>query len=163
MNKIKLFYAICLFTMLFLLSGMLNFSRPAYAFPVSLETFAYGQCGSAGQGKNAVASDAVKTGIDLGCQGDSCLTKRPSNYCRSPHNPILDLLFAIIRLLSDGVGLVVIASFIIAAVQYIFSRGEPQSIAQATKRIQSSTTALIIFILAYALVNYVIPNGFFGQ
>lgn len=94
------------------------------------------QCGS--------GSDAVKTSIDIGCEKKG--------------NPIMDLTFAIIKLLSDGVGLVIVASLIWASIQYIGSRGDPNSTAMAIKRIRSNVTALVLFIFAYALLNYVVPG-----
>ena len=87
---------------------------------------------------------AVQVGINFGCQGKG--------------NPIMDMLFAIIRLLSDGVGLVVIASLIVAGIQYTSSRGDPQLTAKAVHRLQSNVTALIIFFFAYAILNYLIPG-----
>ncbi len=112
-----------------------------YALPISNSHFAATYvCGS--------GSDTVKTSIDFGCVGKG--------------NPILDLLFSIIRLLSDGVGLVIIASITVAGIQYIFSSGNPQAVAAASKRIQSSFTALILFLFIYAILNYIVPAGVFG-
>lgn len=125
------------------------------AIPLPMTTFALYQCGSQG-GK-------VLTSIDFGCTGNQCRTNANASYCQSYHSATMDLLFAIVRFLSDGVGLVIIASIIIGGIQYTFSRGEPQAIAAATKRIQSSIIALVVFIFAYALLNFIIPNGIFGQ
>jgi hypothetical protein len=91
-------------------------------------------------------ANATKLSINIGCKGEG--------------NPIADAAFAIIRLLSDGVGLVIIASIIVAGIQYSASRGDPQSTAKAIKRIQSTLMALLIFIFGYAILNYIIPNSF---
>lgn len=91
-------------------------------------------------------SDSVTVSIDIGCKGEG--------------NPIADMAFAIIRFLSDGVGLVIIVSIIIAGIQYSSSRGDPQSVAKAVKRIQSALMALLIYIFGYAILNYIIPNSF---
>jgi hypothetical protein len=93
-------------------------------------------------------NDKVYTSIDIGCD-------------HKISNPIADMVFAIIRLLSDGVGIVVIASVIVGGIQYSVSHGDPQASAAAVGRIRSSMTALFIFIFAYAILNYVIPAGFF--
>ncbi len=90
-------------------------------------------------------SEATKMSFDIGCKGEG--------------NPIPDALFAIIRFLSDGVGLVIIASMIVAGIQYTSSRGDPQSTAKAVHRIQSNFTALLIFIFGYAILNYLIPSA----
>ncbi len=83
--------------------------------------------------------------IELGCEGKG--------------NAILDLLFAMVRFLSYGVGLVIVGSMVYAGIQYTASRGDPNAHALAVKRIQSNVTALLIFIFAYALVNYVVPGA----
>jgi hypothetical protein len=88
--------------------------------------------------------DAYTPAIDLGCKGQG--------------NPILDMTFGIIHFLSDGVGLVVIGSIIVGGIQYTGSRGDPQSTAMAVNRIRSSVFALILFIFAYAIINYIIPG-----
>jgi hypothetical protein len=82
--------------------------------------------------------------IELGCTGKG--------------NAILDLLFAAIRFLSVGVGLVIVGSIIYASLQYIGSRGDPNANALAIKRIQANVTALLLFIFAFAIVNYIIPG-----
>lgn len=87
----------------------------------------------------------VTTSIDIGC--------------RHKGNPILDMVFAIIRLLSIGVGLVVIGSIIMAGIQYTTSKGDPQATAKALNRVYSTFGALLLFIFAYAILNWLIPAG----
>lgn len=90
--------------------------------------------------------NAIKTSIDFGCKGEG--------------NAMLDLAFAIIRFLSNGAGLVIIGSLIWAGIQFTGSRGDPQSSAMAINRIQSTVFALLIFIFAYAIINYLVPGVF---
>lgn len=87
---------------------------------------------------------AVKTSIKIGCAGKG--------------NPILDMTFAFIRFLSYGAGLVIVGSLILAGIQYSTSRGDPQASAAAQKRIQSTILALLIFIFASAILDYVLPG-----
>lgn len=82
--------------------------------------------------------------------------------CRHQGNPILDATFAIIRILSIGVGLAVVAGLIIAGIQLTASRGDPQLRAKAITRISNVVIALFVYIFAYAILNYVIPAGFFS-
>lgn len=86
----------------------------------------------------------VKTTIDLGCRGQG--------------NPIEDMIFAFIRFLSMGVGLVLVGSFIVGGIQYSASRGDPQATAKAVGRIQATFIALLIYIFGYAFLNYIIPG-----
>jgi hypothetical protein len=90
--------------------------------------------------------DYYTPSIDIGCRGEG--------------NPIADAIFGIIRFLSAGVGLVIVGSMIVGGLQYTGSRGDPQSTAMAVNRLRSSLYALIIFIFAYAILNYIIPAGF---
>jgi hypothetical protein len=60
--------------------------------------------------------------------------------------------------LSYGVGLVIVGSLTYAGIQYTGSRGDPNANAQAVKRIQANVTALLLFVFAYAIVNYIVPG-----
>lgn len=107
------------------------------------------------------------TAIDFGCAGDKCVQNNPSyspssSYCSSDHSAIIDLIYSVIKFLTDGVGLVIIASLVVAGIQYITSSGNPEATHKAMARIQSTVIALLIFIFAYAILNYVIPAGFFN-
>lgn len=88
----------------------------------------------------------VETSIDIGCDGKG--------------EPVTDMAFAIIRFLGAGVGLVVVGSIVYGGLQYIGSRGDPNSTAMAMERIRNSVIALLIFIFAYAILGYLIPKGF---
>jgi hypothetical protein len=87
---------------------------------------------------------AINTNIDLGCKGQG--------------EPIMDLLFALIRFVSYGVGLVIVGSLTFAGIQYIGSRGDPSANAMAIKRITANVTALLLFAFAYAIINYIVPG-----
>lgn len=71
----------------------------------------------------------------------------------------MDLLFAVIRFLSIGVGLVITASMVWAGIQYTASRGDPNATSQSIKRLQANVVALLLFIFAYAILNYVVPGA----
>jgi hypothetical protein len=105
--------------------------------------------------------ERVETSIDFGCYGSQCGKAGASSFCSADHNGVVDILFAIIRFLSAGVGLVVIGSIVWAGIQYTTSRGDPQASAAAIKRIRNTVIALAIYIFAYAILNYLIPKGFF--
>ncbi len=117
--------------------------QPAITSARSAPAKAGDQCGKASSDPDAPKT-VVKTTINIGCQGRG--------------NPIMDATFGIIHFLSNGVGLVLIGSLVYAGVQYTLSRGDPQATAAAINRIRSTIQALLIFILAYALLNYLIPG-----
>ena len=116
-------------------------------------------CGS--NDPNGGTQGLIKTSIDLGCQGNASVKASPTDgYCNSYHNGITDMVFAIIRLLSAGVGILVVASVIVGGIQFSMSRSDPQASANAINRVRTSIIALIIYIFAYAILNFVVPGGF---
>lgn len=100
---------------------------------------------AAGSADTCGDSPAVGISIGLGCRGKG--------------NPIADMAFAVIRVLSAGVGLVVVGSIVVGGIQYSASRGNPQATAAAVNRIRSSLYALLIYIFGFALLNYIIPGA----
>lgn len=116
---------------------------------VVLNTGAKGDKCGGGTAPNGAVLDSVDTIINIGCRGKG--------------NPIVDLAFAIIRILSIGVGIVVVGSIIVAGIQYTTAGGDPQKTAAAIKRISNTVGALVLYIFAYALLNWLIPAGVFGQ
>ncbi len=106
----------------------------------------------------AVPQSAVFAGKQCGA-GDSKTTTSIDIGCVGKGNAITDATFAIIRFLTNGVGIVIVASLVVAGIQYTSSKGEPNETAKAIKRIQSNVVALLMFIFAYAMLNYIIPGG----
>lgn len=90
--------------------------------------------------------ESVKVSINIGCEG--------KGY------GLVDALFAIIRFLSVGVGLVVVASIVWAGIQYSAARDDPSAVAKARERIQSTLIALLVYIFASAILDFVLPAGF---
>jgi len=105
-----------------------------------------------GSGKNA-----VHMSINIGCRGASCTSTSSADGCSA----LLDMTFAIVRFLSAGVGIVIVGSTIFAGIQYTTSRGDPKGTAQAISRLTNNGLALLMFIFGYALLNFIIPAGFF--
>jgi len=82
--------------------------------------------------------------------------------CRGKGNSITDAAFAIIRFLTLGVGLIIVGSLTFAGLQYTISRGDPKATAEAIGRIRANIVAFLVFLFAYAILGYVIPEGFIG-
>lgn len=95
-----------------------------------------------GSGENA-----VKTSINFGCTGTG--------------NPIEDFAYAIIKFLSFGVGLVIVASIIYAGIQYTSSTGNPEATSKAKARILNAVIGLFFYFLIFALIQYLVPGGLF--
>lgn len=95
---------------------------------------------------------AIKVGFNFGCRGEEA----PGDM-----NPIVDIMLAIFRFLSTGVGIVVIGSVVVAGIQYTMSRGDPQTTAAAINRVTSAVGALILYLFIFAIANFIIPGGMF--
>jgi len=117
----------------------------SFQFFAIMPTFAASQTATTSNfaATRVCGKDGMKTTIDIGCKGKG--------------NPIVDLLFAIIRFLVVGATVVITGSLVVAGIQYTSSGGSPEAISKAKKRITSSITALFILIFGYAILNYLIP------
>lgn len=124
-----------------ILLGALIMTVAACAALPAATVYAGDVCGSDGK-----HTQAVETSIDIGCEGQG--------------DPVVDMAFAIIRFLGAGVGLVITGSIVYGGLQYIGSRGDPNSTAMAIERLRNSVLALLLFIFAYAILGYIVPKGF---
>ncbi len=97
--------------------------------------------------------DTFKTKFNFGCLG---------NKATSDISPLEDLIYAIIRFMSVGIGLLVVASIVYAGIQYSASEGKPDAAQQAKNRVRNSIIGLIVYIFAFALIQYLVPGGLFG-
>ena len=109
---------------------------------IAQPVYAAGTCGEAKDER-----PAVTTSIDFGCKGDG--------------NPINDMLFAVLRFLITGVGIVVVAMVIVGGIQYTFSQGEPQNQAKARQRIMAALSALLLYVFTFAILQWLVPGGVF--
>lgn len=93
-----------------------------------------------------------KTKFNFGCLGEKAT---------QPINPIQDLVFAFVRFLSTGVGIVIIIALIMAGIQYSASEGNPEASAKAKKRAQNALIGLLVYMFAWAILQFIIPGGVF--
>ena len=95
------------------------------------------KCGGGGR--------AVTIAVKIGCRGEG--------------NPIWDMLGAITRFLSAGVGVVVVLMIVISGIQYVTSGGNPEATQAAKKRLSNAVIALLLFIFMFAILNFLVPGG----
>ena len=119
---------------------------------------AAGQAYSQGSILNTFAADRPPGAVDKCGGGDTETWISININCTGRGVAILDAFFAIIRFLSFGAGLVIVGSIVVGGIQYTASRGDPQATAQAVNRLRSALIALLIFIFAYAILNYLVPG-----
>ncbi len=129
-----------------------NLFKPVIWFVLTLIISGSSSVGYATAATNAASNFAISN-----CGG---VTTSINFGCSNSGTPAISLLFAVIRFLTDGVGLVVIASIVFAGIQYTMAGSDPQAVSKAKKRITSSIIALIVYIFAFAIINYLVPGGF---
>lgn len=72
---------------------------------------------------------------------------------------IVNYLKPVLQFLSGAVGAVVVLLVMIAGIQYIISNGDPSAITNAKNRLINAITALVLFVLAFAILSFVVPGG----
>lgn len=105
-----------------------------------------GRCGHTDTG------NSVETRFDFGCLGN----EGPTDM-----NSIEDLLYSLIRFLSAGIGIVIVIFIILAGIQYSASEGNPEATQAAKNKIRDAIIGLIIYLIAFAFVQFLVPGGVF--
>ena len=73
--------------------------------------------------------------------------------------PIVFYLVQVLKLLSGIIGGIIVLILVMAGINYITSAGDPNGVKTAKKRIQNALTALILFLMMYAILNLLVPGG----
>jgi hypothetical protein len=120
---------------------------PSSLFDEQKEGSGGGRCG------NEQSGSSVKTKFNLGCLGNEGPPKMGA---------IEDLVYSIVRFLTAGVGIVLVGGMILAGIQYSASQGNPEATKAAKDRIQNIIIGLMIYLFAFALVQYLVPGGLFA-
>lgn len=88
----------------------------------------------------------------LNFSASSCTSGTNCNFVTKYVNPFIKFLSAL-------VGIVVVISIIIGAIQYTTSGGDPSKTAAAKGRIFKALTALVLYIFLFALLQWIVPGG----
>jgi hypothetical protein len=75
---------------------------------------------------------------------------------------IVTYLKMVLKFLSAGVGVVILLMLTIAGIQYITASGQPEQVKAAKTRITNAITGLVLFLIAFAVLNLIIPGSIFG-
>lgn len=98
-------------------------------------------------------SKNIETSFNFGCLGP----EGPKGT-----GPIQDLAYAIIRFMSVGVGIVLVASIVYAGIQYSAAEGNPEATQSSKNRIRDAFIGLLIYIFAFSILQYLVPGGVFS-
>ncbi len=108
----------------------------------------------------AFAAPACEGGVELSVGINNATDK---TVCPDANGGVIvAYLKMILKFLSGGVGVVILLMLIIAGVQYITAAGQPEQVKAAKTRIQNALTGLVLFLIAFAVLNFIIPGGIFG-
>jgi Type IV secretion system pilin len=95
--------------------------------------------------------------------------KVPTNVCKSGYaipndeasgGAIVAYTKLALRLLNILIGGLIILFLVLGGIQYIVSAGDPAKVKNAKGRINGAITALILYLLMYAILNFLVPGGF---
>jgi hypothetical protein len=89
---------------------------------------------------------------------ENCLVYDEDNATLE-ENPIFTIIGRIIQFLLASIGVALVIVVALAGVQYTTARGDPQKVASAKKKIFFAVTAVIMYALSGALLNWLIPGG----
>jgi heme exporter protein D len=81
------------------------------------------------------------------CTGDTC--------------SIQELVRLFFNWLAIGVGVVVVIFVVVGAIQYITAAGNQEQAKKAIERIRNAVLALGLYLIMWALMNFIIPGGVF--
>ncbi len=83
----------------------------------------------------------------------------PNNSTDVAQNPIFVWLTDIIAFLNVGVGIAVVAGIIYGAIVYTTAGGNPAQTKKAVGIITNSIVSLVLYIMLFAIVNFIVPGG----
>jgi hypothetical protein len=85
---------------------------------------------------------------------DKCVDNNPNSG-----GAIVAYLKTILQLLGGAVGLFIILMLIIAGIGYITAFGDPTQIKNAKGRVINALTALLLYLMMFALLQFLVPGG----
>jgi hypothetical protein len=105
----------------------------------------------------ANGSPGVKT--SLGINGVTCV---PVGGTTLETNPIMIYAFGILKILAGLVGLAAVGGFLWGGVLYITARANAGQVEKAKLVMINAVLGILLFVFMYAILNFIIPGGFFS-
>lgn len=91
--------------------------------------------------------------------GSTCETGYAPDCLDNPStNKVMGIILKGIRLLTALVGILAVIMIIVGGIQYSTANGNPQSVANAKKRITDVLIGVIAFVFLYAFLEWLIPG-----
>gem|GEM_PF-2250916 len=128
--------------------------------PEMTQSVAIATAAATGGGSGGTAATGTNC-VDLSVGVNSASDKKVCDD-GSGGGVIIAYLKLILKFLSGGVGIVILLMLTIAGVQYMTAAGQPEQVKAAKSRIQNAITGLVLFLIAFAVLNFIIPGSIFG-
>ncbi len=90
---------------------------------------------------------------------NECREFDPSDVPPLEENPIVLFLGDMINFLTAGIGFILTILLVVAGIRYTLARGNPQESAGAKSMIEKVVISVILYLFAFALINWLIPGG----
>lgn len=125
------------------LSGAI-ISQPAFAEAVNCPEDA----GKTINGQKVTCCGTAQTSINFGCKsGDTGA------------DVITSMMVTVVNFIAAGVGIAVVGGIVWGALRYASANGNAAQAQQGVTVIVNAVIGLVLFILMYALVNFLVPGG----
>ena len=105
------------------------------------------------------SSTACPEGKYVKDDGSPCATSRSIPVPESKNSSIIEQVNFLITLMTAIVGVIIAISLVAAAITYSSAGGDPSRVAAAKKRITNSIVALIAYIFAFGVIEWLVPGG----
>jgi hypothetical protein len=94
--------------------------------------------------------------------GDTNCTPKNETSASSANNPIYKMFLEFLKFFSALVGIAVAGGIIWGGILYSTAQGSPGQTQKATTVIFNSILGLIMYILMFAIINFLVPGGLFA-
>lgn len=118
-----------------------------------------GFLGAPGQ-VHAAKCEKGEVQLSVPIMGEECVSGSKDDFSKTL---IVTYMRWLLRFAALGFGLVMTVMLSIGGVQYITAQDNPQAIQAAKKKIFNAIISLVLFIFAFAIINYLIPGGLIGS
>ncbi len=91
----------------------------------------------------------------------NCAKKTAFSFstCKTDNVSIKCVFVEIMRFLSIGVGIAVVAGIAIGGIQYSMSQGNPAGAQKGITTIANAVIGLVLYLLMFALLQFLVPGG----
>lgn len=115
------------------------------------------------EGNEPTVPQRTTSGVDCTDDGN-CAKKTSFSFCGRTTSVGISCLFTtILNFMSITVGIAVVGGVTAGGIMYSASGGNPGRKAQGTKIIGNSIIGLVIYLLLWAIVQFLIPGGVFSR